>query len=312
MLQSLGNPNERPNSDVVRRWANGKDLIEGRSDSWVIDFGCQTTMQHASLFQEPFEHIKRNVLPARLEGETEEAVKNFWLHWRPRPQMRKAIDSIDSDRFIVTPRVSKYRLFIWVNKDWLPSDATVAFASGDEYTFGVLHSRVHEIWARIKGTQLREAESGFRYTPQTCFETFPFPTPTPEQEVAIADASRALEHSRETWLNPPQWTQEVILEFPGSTFGPWARYLHDPDSRGIGTIRYPRPLPISSIESRELAKRTLTNLYNAKPTWLAQAHEQLDQTVLDAYGWPHDISDDDILSGLMALNLERESDEIKV
>ena len=56
---------------------------------------------------------------------------------------------------------------------------------------------------------------------------------------------------------------------------------------------------------QELKKRTLTNLYNQRPTWLDLAHRRLDVAVLDAYGWPHDISDEEILERLLALNLER-------
>ena len=56
---------------------------------------------------------------------------------------------------------------------------------------------------------------------------------------------------------------------------------------------------------KELKKRTLTNLYNARPTWLDLAHQKLDRAVLDAYGWPHDPTDDEILERLLALNLER-------
>ena len=56
---------------------------------------------------------------------------------------------------------------------------------------------------------------------------------------------------------------------------------------------------------KELKKRTLTNLYNQRPTWLDLAHRQLDEAVLDAYGWTHDISDDEILEQLLALNRKR-------
>jgi len=55
----------------------------------------------------------------------------------------------------------------------------------------------------------------------------------------------------------------------------------------------------------DLKKRTLTNLYNARPSWLTLAHRTLDHAVLDAYGWPHDLSDDEILARLLGLNLER-------
>ena len=117
------------------------------------------------------------------------------------------------------------------------------------------------------GTQLREKESGFRYTPTTCFETFPFPEPSDTQREAIAEAAKELNKLREGWLNPP------------------------------------------GLPAQELRKRTLTNLYNTPPTWLHQAHQRLDQAVLDAYAWPHDLPDAAILERLLALNLERAAGE---
>ena len=59
----------------------------------------------------------------------------------------------------------------------------------------------------------------------------------------------------------------------------------------------------------ELKKRTLTNLYNQRPTWLDLAHDKLDQAVFAAYGWPPDLTDDQILERLLALNLERSEQE---
>jgi hypothetical protein len=59
----------------------------------------------------------------------------------------------------------------------------------------------------------------------------------------------------------------------------------------------------------QLAKRTLSNLYNQRPTWLAQAHERLDAAVFAAYGWNSSMSDDQILAQLLELNLRRSSAE---
>ena len=167
-------------------------------------------------------------------------------------------------RYIATPPLSKYRLFAWLDGAILPDHQLVVFARDDDYTFGVLHSRVHEAWARGTGTQLREVESGFRYTPTTCFETFPLPSPTDAQRDAIAAAARELVRLRDGWLNPP------------------------------------------GIAPEELAARTLTNLYNQRPSWLANAHAALDHAVLDAYGWPDDLPDADLLARLLDLNLSRE------
>lgn len=225
--------------------------------------------------------------------------------------MRAAVASACQVLYTVTPRVSRHRLFIRIPVIWLPSDATVAFALEDYVSFGLLHSRLHETWARSPGmgTQVRERESGFRYTPTTCFETFTFPRPTIEQKNAIAAAAKELDTLRNNWLNPPEWVREEVLEFPGSVDGPWARYVHDGDGRGIGTVRYPRLVPKNEECAKELKKRTLTNLYNQKPTWLTLVHKKLDEAVFAAYGWPSDLTDEQILEKLLALNLERAKEE---
>jgi len=79
----------------------------------------------------------------------------------------------------------------------------------------------------------------------------------------------------------------------------------EPDARGIGTVRWPRIVPKDADCAGSLSKRTLTNLYNQRPAWLDLAHKKLDEAVLAAYGWETDLSDDELLARLLALNLER-------
>ena len=137
--------------------------------------------------------------------------------------MRRSLTPLS--RFLATTTVSKHRLFVWLESPTLPDHQLIVFARSEGSFFGVLHSRIHEVWARAQGTQVREVESGPRYTPTTCFETFPLPEPTTEQEAAIAAAAKELDELRSGWLNPPEWTKTEVLEFPGSTDGPWARYI---------------------------------------------------------------------------------------
>jgi type II restriction/modification system DNA methylase subunit YeeA len=223
--------------------------------------------------------------------------------------MRERIAPLN--RFLVTTTVSKHRIFAWEQPPTLPDHQLVAFGRDDDFFFGLLHSRLHEVWALAQGTQLREKESGFRYTPTSCFETFPFPRPTPVQEGAMAAAANELNELRERWLNPPEWTETRTLEFPGSADGPWARYVHNPNREGIGTVRYPRLEPRDADCAAKLKKRTLTNLYNERPAWLDLAHKKLDAAVAAAYGWPADLSDEQILEKLLALNLERAAEEAR-
>ena len=144
---------------------------------------------------------------------------------------------------------------------------------------------------------------GRRY--EACSDDANFPQPTPSQQAAIAEAARELDRLRNNWLNPPEWTREEVLEFPGSAGGPWARYVRDPDLHGIGTVRYPRLAAKDADCAKLLAGRTLTNLYNQRPTWLDLAHRRLDEAVFAAYGWEAGLSDEEILVRLLELNLQR-------
>ena len=165
-------------------------------------------------------------------------------------------------------------------------------ARDDDTTFGILHSRFHEAWSLRLGTSLEDRP---RYTPSTTFETFPFPDGlSPDisatdyaddpRAVAIAEAARRLVELRDRWLNPPEWVE-------------WA------DEPVSG---YPkRPVPRDGAVAKELKLRTLTNLYNARPQWLTDAHANVDAAVATAYGWSTDVPDSEALDALMALNLAR-------
>ena len=149
---------------------------------------------------------------------------------------------------------------------------------------------VKAIWSLRLGTSLEDRP---RYTPTTTFETFPFPPDlTPDipaddfvadpRAMAVALEAQRLVDLRDRWLNPPEWVEWVDEPVPG----------------------YPkRPVPRDDSAAKELKKRTLTNLYNARPQWLADAHARLDTAVASAYGWPTDISNDDALRELLDLNL---------
>jgi hypothetical protein len=227
------------------------------------------TLSEAAMYEYPFEYVKAHVKPERTQGRRAKYGEHWWRYARPRVEMRAALQGLA--RHIATPATSKHRIFVWVSPEILCNQGTLVFARGDDYFFGVLHSEAHEIWARQTGTQVREVESGFRYTPTSTFDTFPFPWP-PGNEPAetenhlvksIADAARELVSLREMWLNPPK----------------------------------------AGLEA--LKARTLTNLYNKLPEWLLNAHRALDEAVFAAYGWPADLPKQEILARLLALNHER-------
>ena len=78
----------------------------------------------------------------------------------------------DLARCILTPTGAKHRLFALCSRPTLPDHQLIAIARDDNTTFGILHSKFHELWSLRLGTSLEDRP---RYTPTTCFETFPFP-----------------------------------------------------------------------------------------------------------------------------------------
>jgi len=263
MLAASVNPNGRPNSDVVRPVASGIDLVQRPRKKWTIDFG-QMPFEQAALYEMPFEHVKKIVYPIRSQNRRASYAQKWWQYAEARPGMRVALQH--KSRYIATPEVAKHRLFVWVEPAVLCNQQTLVFAREDDYFYGILQSKPHELWALRMGTSLEDRP---RYTPTTTFETFPFPWPPGREPLddlrveAIAAAARELVYLRDAWLNPPDASEA------------------------------------------ELKKRTLTNLYNARPTWLDNVHKRLDAAVFDAYGWPVNLSDEEVLERLLALNGER-------
>jgi hypothetical protein len=214
--------------------------------------------------------------------------------------MRTSI--IKLKQYIATPRVSKFRLFVWISSNTLPDDGVFVFARDDDYFFGALHAYLHELWSLRLGTWLGKGNDP-RYTPTTTFETYPFPWLPGKEDTssvtyqAISAAAKQLHEERDQWLNPSD-----LLSLGANTNG------------------------------KTLQERTLTNLYNALVAYrtgtsnsekipksardfaprLAALHDALDAAVLAAYGWSDLVGklrtsegDEELLRRLMVLNLER-------
>ena len=286
-LQLPANPNGRTNADVLKPWVNGMDLTRRPAGKWIVDFGWTISEGDAALYEEPFRWVQEQVYPKRQENRREAYRVYWWRHVEPRQGMWQALDVLS--RYVGTTLVSKHRVFTWFDVRVCPSNTVIVIARDDDTTFGILHSRFHEIWSLRLGTSLEDRP---RYTSSTTFETFPFPiglTPNipasdyvaDRRAAAIALEAQRLVELRDRWLNPPEWVEWVDEPVSG----------------------YPkRPVPRDEDAAKALKKRTLTNLYNARPQWLADVHAALDAAVAAAYGWPANISDDDAVQELLRLN----------
>ena len=291
-LRLPANPNGRTNAAVLKPWVNTMALTRRPTGKWIVDFGWTMSEGDAALYEEPFRWVQERVHPKRQCNRRETYRDYWWRHVEPRQGMWSALT--DLSRCIATPAVAKHRLFLWLDTRICPDHALIVIARDDDTTFGILHSRFHEIWSLRLGTSVGKGNDP-RYTPTTTFEPFPFPEglspdiPAADyaddpHAVTIAEAAQKLVERRDRWLNPSEWVEWVDEPVPG----------------------YPkRPVPRNETAAKELKKRTLTNLYNARPQWLADAHATLDSAVADAYGWHADITDDDVRRELLELNLYR-------
>ena len=259
------NPHNRSNYEVIRPIMNGHDITNRTRNRKIIDFGQMTEVE-AALFEAPFEYLRKYVKPIREKNNDRQRRTFWWRLGRSGGDFKQACEG--KKVIILTPRVAKHRIFVWASSETLPDSRVYAFTREDNYFFGVLHSRLHEIWSLATSSR-HGVGNDPTYNSTTCFVTFPFPwSPGREPQddphlQAIAQAARELVELRDNWLNPP------------------------------------------GLSEAELKKRTLTNLYNQRPTWLDLAHRKLDQAVFAAYGWPDDLSDENILERLLALNMER-------
>lgn len=286
------NPNGRPNSDVLKPWRNGMDVTRRPADKWIVDFGWEMSEADAALYEAPFRHALFHVQPERLKNNREAYRTYWWRHVEPRPKLNSRMSGLK--RVVVTPEVAKHRVFAWFDTRAVPDHKLQVITSESDVIFGILQSQFHERWSIAAGSW-HGIGNDPRYTTSTTFETFPFPeglTPNipaadyadDPRAVAIAQAAIRLNDLREAWLNPPDLTvrvPEVVAGYPD------------------------RILPRDEAAAAVLKKRTLTNLYNERPRWLAMAHEALDAAVAAAYGWPAGLSDDEMLERLFALNQAR-------
>ena len=302
MLSAPSNPNGLHNRRVIRRFLGNDDVTMRDGDAWVIDFTEFPSLADASLFEKPFAHVEKEVVAHRdtlaVAKTTEtERLSSYWLMQRPRPRLRAAASKFN--RVIGVPETSEHLLFRFLPRDAVFSGSVFVVAADDMTMFGLLGSRFHQTWARAQGNRLGAGNQS-RYNATRTFQTFPFPEGlTPDIPAAgyaeepraqkIAAAAARLNELRENWLNPA----DLVVREP--EVGPG----------------YPdRILPKDEEAAKELKKRTLTNLYNARPQWLANAHAALDEAVAEAYGWGDDwraglLTDDEILARLARLNQQR-------
>nr|WP_206079417.1 class I SAM-dependent DNA methyltransferase [Polyangium spumosum] len=272
-----------PDAKVRARYApqyrNGQDIGQVPRGVHVLDlFGLSEASLRTTL-PAAYQHVYTHVRPGRLLERNQRLRDEWWLFEANRPQLREAIKGLK--RYIVTVENSPVRVFVFLDSDVLPDQKLRVIATADAFVLGVLSSRPHAIFAnRLGGRQ------GVGNTPvynTRCFRKFPFPTPTDKTMRCIKDLGESLDAHRKQQqaAHPALALTDMynVLEKlrSGEALTDKERAIHD---KGLVSV-------------------------------LKQLHDDLDAAVFEAYGWPSDLTDEQILEKLVALNAERAAEETR-
>lgn len=181
-------------SAVVRPYLVGDDITEEpeqRPRRYVIDFGF-SPLEEAMTYPAALDVVREQVKPARDVNRDKGFREHWWRFGRPRGEMRTAVQ--DLSRFIAGNAQGKRFLFCWVDAVVCPSNLTNVFAFDDDYSMGILTSSTHGAWAHSESSTLRV---DLRYTPTSCFETFPWPQPAEDARAEIGEIARHLIERRQ-------------------------------------------------------------------------------------------------------------------
>lgn len=262
----------------IRGYRNGRDLASQPRGVMVIDLLGLTETEVRNRFPAVYQWLFERVKPERDQNNRSTYRDNWWIHGEPRASFRPALHGLP--RCIATVETSKHRYFQFLDASILPDNMLVCIAHDDAYVLGLLSSRLHVTWALEAGGRLGVGNDP-RYNKSRCFETFPFPDATEAAKAAIRATGEQLDaHRKARQAEHPELTITGMYNVlqalrEGATLTEKDRQIHE---KGLVAV-------------------------------LRKIHDELDRLVAAAYGWPADISEDDILAGLVNLNAERAREE---
>ncbi|MBB3946114.1 SAM-dependent methyltransferase [Rhizobium skierniewicense] len=265
----------------IRHYRNGKDLTARARDVMVIDNYPMSQEELRSRFPAVYQHVATKVKPER-EGNNMEFRRVNWHWFGATHEMYRAFAK-GLARLVVTPETAKYRVFQFLDASILPDNKLVAIGSQDGSTLGVLSSRLHVIWAMRTGGWLGVGNDSV-YVKSRCFDPFPFPDATDIQKVTIGAIAEELDAHR----------KRVLDEHPHLTL------------TGLYNVLERLKAGARPDELNEKERRIFDD---GLVLIIKELHERLDAAVADAYGWPVDLAEEEVLARLVALNKERAKEE---
>jgi hypothetical protein len=260
----------------VKPFLSNRDLVQRSRDLQVIDFHGLSESEARESFPDAYQRVNDTVRPFRMANRDPQRKRDWWLFGRSNERMRASIQGLA--RYIATPEVAKHRPFCFVSSETIPDASLYVIGVDDAFTLGVLSSRVHVDWAIASGGTLEDRP---RYQNGPCFLPFPFPDATENQKNAIGDLAEQLDDLRKRRQEQHPWLTLTDMY------------------NVLEKLRAGEPL---NEKDQRIHHAGFVSV-------LQQLHDDLDAAVFAAYGWPPTLTDEQILTHLVALNSERASEE---
>lgn len=266
------------NKSIILPYVNGKDVSQINQGRLVIDAYPRTQLQLQKDYPEVYQILLDRVKPERDLNRDPWRKENWHWFGRTHETIRKATAQLD--RFIVTTRTAKHRIFSFVSGETIAESKLVVIASDCAQLLAVLSSKAHGIWCLAQGSFLEDRPN---YNHTECFNPFPFPPLNSSKQSLLKELGERLDFHRKR-------QQEI---HPKLTLTSMYNVLEK--LRSGETIEG---------RDREIYEQGLIAV-------LKDIHDQIDAEVSVAYGWSADASDEEILAHLVSLNLDRQKEEAR-
>jgi hypothetical protein len=327
--------------DHIRLYRNGRDLTGTPRGVMVIDLFGLDAGDVRKRFPEVYQHILATVKESKDDAgrpngrdvnNRESYKNNWWVFGEPRRELRPALEHLP--RYIATAETAKHRVFQFLDASILPDNMVVCMALDDAYSLGVLASRLHVVWALRAGGWLGIGNDP-RYSKSRVFDPFPFPDASEALQASIRATAEELDALRKQRQSEhPDLTLTQIYNVLEKLRAGLRPFRHESTNTVIASGGEAIQTKAAAAKSGLLrvARNDGGGTLNEDDdehrasalTWAAddqriyddglvlivkELHDKLDILVAEAYGWPADLSDEEILTRLVALNAERAEEE---
>lgn len=265
-------------ASIIRPYMNGRDLAQSPRGLYAIDLYPLPAADVQAMFPRIYQTVLDRVKPERDMNNEPWRKEHWWWFGRTHEDLRAATAKIQ--RVIGTTRTAKHRLFSFVGSDVIAESKIVVIGVDDAWLLSVLSTKLHETWALANGAFLEDRPN---YNHTEAFNPFPFPDPSEAQKSHLRHLGEQLDaHRKAQQKAHPRLTLTAMYNV------------------------------LEKLRAGERIEGKDREIYDAGLIGiLRDLHDQIDAAVAEAYGWPADLSEDDILHRLVDLNRERAAEEAR-